>query len=214
MELHLLFPDICMGKLIWLGREDEEAASSLRVMKNCKFFFWIWVLQLFWQHYTHPLSCRVSCCLQWQHRCWNWTAWWLSGNVSTEPWHSFTKGLKHGRAPDQTKQKPSWLPAPGLDCHRAALHMCSVREFRLRPWALIQMLVQCFSLLRCSHWLYYSVLSFPFLLFLFLQIPSSSCGFRKKQVDLRRYHRYFGKPVACITMNVCDFYLLATSSPL
>lgn len=54
VELPLLFPDICLSKLIWLDWEDEETASSLHVMRNCKFFFWIRVLQLFWQHYTHP----------------------------------------------------------------------------------------------------------------------------------------------------------------
>lgn len=54
VELPLLFPDICMSKLIWLDWEDEETASSLHVMRNCNFFFWIRVLQLFWQHYTHP----------------------------------------------------------------------------------------------------------------------------------------------------------------
>lgn len=68
LEFYLLFPDICMRELIWVDREDEETMSFLYVMKNCKFFFWIWVLGLFWQHYTHPLSCWVLCCLQWQHK--------------------------------------------------------------------------------------------------------------------------------------------------
>lgn len=123
MELHLLFPDLCMSKLIWLHRVDEETASSLHAMKNCNFFFWIGVLQLPRQHYTHPVSCWVLRCLQWQHRCWSWAAWWLSGNVSTEWWHSFSMDFKHGRAPDWTKREPNWLPDTGLDFLRASLQL-------------------------------------------------------------------------------------------
>ena len=158
VESHLLFPDTCMSKLIWLDREDEKNASSLYVMKNCKFFFWIWVLQFFWQQYTHPLSCRVSCRLQWQHRCWNWTARWQWGNVAAEQWYSFTTGFKHGKAPDSTKQEPSRLPVPGLDFHRAALQTASVSEFRLHHWARIQILVQHLPLLRC-HSVAFSAMS-------------------------------------------------------
>lgn len=190
VELHLLFSDIFMSKPIWLDREDEETASSLHVRKNCKFFLWIGVLQLFWQHYTHPLSCRVLCCLLWQHRCWNWTAWWLSSNVSAEWWYPFTKDFNHGKAPDWTKQKPSRLPAPGLDFHRAALQVTNASEFRLHHWALIQILVQ-HPLLRCSHWLYHSALSF-LLFFLLLTLGPRClylCKYPVPHVDLgkRKY---------------------------
>lgn len=122
MELHLLFPDISMSKLIWLHRVDEETAFSLHATKNCIFFFWVGVLQLLWQHYTHPLSCWVLRCLQWQHRCWSGAAWWLSGNVSTEQ-HSFSEDFKHGKTPDWSKTKPSWLPDTGIDFLRATLQV-------------------------------------------------------------------------------------------
>lgn len=51
-------------------------------------------------------------------------------------------------------------------------------------------------------------------LFIFVQIPSSSCGFRKKKIHLHRYHRHFGKPPAWTQINVCDFYWFARSSLL
>jgi len=45
-------------------------------------------------------------------------------------------------------------------------------------------------------------------LFLFGQISSSSCGFRKKQIHLYRYHRHLGKPAAFIQwMSVIFIYL-------
>lgn len=176
--------------------------------------FWMGALQLPWQHYTHPLSCWVWHCLQWQHRCWSWAAWWLSGNVATERWHSFSKDFKHGKAPDWTKRKPSWLLDTSRDFLRATLQLemsgnsdC-ISEHQSKFW--------CHTSL-CSgacFWLYHSAFSFllfsqlPYIrptLFLSVQVSSSSYGFRTKPVHLHRYHRHFGKPVACIQMSLCYF---------
>lgn len=207
LEFYLVFPDICMRKLIWVDRADEETTSSPCVMKNFKFFFWIWVLELFWQHYTHPLSCWVLCCLQWQHRCWDQTAWWVSGNVSTEQWYSFTQDFKHREVPDWTKQTPSRLPALGPDFHRAALQTASAGEFRFRHTPNSGAMSPCAQVLTAalSQCVVFPAISPPPYTgttgFLFVQISSPPCGLRKNQIHLHRYYTYFRKPVACIQMH-------------
>lgn len=96
------------------------------------------------------------------------------------------------KAPDWTRQNTSRLPDPSLDFHRAALEMAHVREFRVHPWTLIQILVHYLPLLKCLHWLHHSTLVFllffpPLYIgttiwFLFGQISSPSYGFRKTQI--------------------------------
>lgn len=139
-------------------------------------------------------------------RCWDQTAWWASGNVSTEQWYSFTQDFKHREVPDWTKQKPSRLPALGLDFHRAALQPASAGEFRfhhtpnsgaMSPFAqvLTVALSQCIVFPAISPPRYTKTTWF-----LFVQISSPSCGLRKNQIHLHRYYTHFRKPVACIQM--------------
>lgn len=116
-----------------------------------------------------PLSCRVLCCLRWQHRCWNWTAWLTVRQCVHRAVLSFYQGFQARKSSWLNQAETKQIACPGLDFHRAALQVASVREFRLHHQAPIQILVQHLPLLHahiCSITVWCCFCYFPLLLIL------------------------------------------------